>query len=145
MHYLISITKLPKQSVHVSQFYFNHLNHLNAWLVSDQWPLVLDLRTLPLSNVNLWSGHKLFPHFLSPAEWKLKITSTTKQYFLKMCYLRHKLRMFLFSEKVVFRSQDIQVDLFLIISWFTKSLKSWWLLVHEIGCIFEYIFWTTTH
>ena len=132
MHYLISITKLPKQSVHVSQFCFNHLNHLNVWLVCDQGPLVLELRALPLSNVAPLSGHKLFPHFLSPSEGNLKITFNTKQQFLKICYLRHTLRMFLFSEKVMFRSQDIQVSVFLTISWFTKSVKSWWLLVHEI-------------
>ena len=132
MHYLISITKLPKQSVHVSQFCFNQLNHLNVWLVCDQGPLVLELRALPLSNVELLSGHKLFPHFLSPSEGNLKITLNTKQQFLKICYLRHTLRMFLFSGKVMFRSQDIQVFVFLTISWFTKSVKLWWLLVHEI-------------
>ena len=43
MHYLISTTKLPKKSVHVSQFYINHLNHLNVWLASDQGPWCLSL------------------------------------------------------------------------------------------------------
>ena len=38
-----------------------------------------------------------------------------------MCYLRHKLRIFLFHRKIMFHSQDIQVFLFLTISWFTKS------------------------
>ena len=36
---------LPKKSFQVSQFYINHLNHLNVWLTSDQRPLVLELRT----------------------------------------------------------------------------------------------------
>ena len=45
----------------------------------------------------------------------------------------------------LFRSQDIQVFVFLTIPWFTKSVTSWWVLVHETGCIFEYIFWITTH
>ena len=45
----------------------------------------------------------------------------------------------------MFRSQDIQVIVFLNIPWFTKSMTSWWVLVHETGYIFEYIFWTTTH
>ena len=36
----------------------------------------------------------------------------------------------------MFRSQDIQVFAFLTIPW---------VLVHETRCIFEYIFWTTTH
>ena len=63
MHYLRSITKLPKKSVHLSQFYINHLNRLNIWLATNQRPLVLELRTLPLSYSELWSGHKLFPPF----------------------------------------------------------------------------------
>ena len=71
MHYLISITKLPKQSVHVSQFYFNHLNHLNGWLVNDHGPLVLELKTLSLNNVELLSGHKFFPLLLSLTEENL--------------------------------------------------------------------------
>ena len=29
--------------------------------------------------------------------------------------------------------------------WFTKSMTSWWVLLHETGYIFEYILWTTTH
>ena len=62
-----------------------------------------------------------------------------------MYHLSHRLRIFLFRRKVMFRSQDIQVFVFLIIPWFTKSVTSWWVLVHETGCIFEYIFWTTTH
>ena len=39
----------------------------------------------------------------------------------------------------MFRSQDIQVFVFLVIPWFTKSLTSWWVLVHETKHIFEYI------
>ena len=33
--------------------------------------------------------------------------------------------------------QDIQVLAFLTIPWFTKSVTSWWVLVHETGCIFQ--------
>ena len=50
---------------------------------------------------------------------------------------------FLVHRKVKFRSQDIQVFVFL--PWLTKSVTSWWVLIHETGCIFEYIFWTTGH
>ena len=60
-----------------------------------------------------------------------------------MCHLKHRLRFFLFCRNIMFRSQDIQV--FLTIPWFTKSMTSRWVLVHEIRCIFEYNFWTTTH
>ena len=50
----------------------------------------------------------------------------------------------LFCRKVMFRSQDIQVFVFLTIPWFTWSvMTSWW--VQETGYIFEYIIWATTH
>ena len=45
----------------------------------------------------------------------------------------------------MFRSQDVQVFLFLTIPWVTKSVTSQWVLVHETTCIFEYIFWATNH
>ena len=45
----------------------------------------------------------------------------------------------------MFHSLDIQVFVFLIIPWFTKSVMLWWGLVHETGGIFEYKFWSTTH
>ena len=45
----------------------------------------------------------------------LKVTSTTKRKLHKMCHLRHRLRIFLFPRKMMFRSQDIQVFLFLTI------------------------------
>ena len=54
-----------------------------------------------------------------------------------MCHLRHRLIIFLFHRKVVFRSQDIQIFVFLTILWFTKFVTSWWVLVYEAGCIFE--------
>ena len=41
---LISITKLSATLVHISKFYIIHVSHLNVWLVSDQAPLVLELR-----------------------------------------------------------------------------------------------------
>ena len=44
----------------------------------------------------------------------------------------------------MFRSEDIQVFVFLTIPRFTKSVTSQWALVHETRCIYEYIFWTTT-
>ena len=59
--------------------------------------------------------------------------------------VKHRLRIFLFRRKVMFHSQDIQVFVLLTIPWFTKSVASWGVLVHKTGCIFEYIFWTTTH
>ena len=53
---------------------------------------------------------------------------------------------FFYFVEVIFRLQDIQVFLlFLAIPWWTKSVTSWWALVHKIGYIFEDIFWTNTH
>ena len=45
----------------------------------------------------------------------------------------------------MFHSQDIEVFKFLTIPWFTKSVMSQWVLVHETRNLFEFIFWTTTH
>ena len=75
----------------------------------------------------------------------LKVTSAAKQQLLKMCHLKHRLRIFLSWSKIIFRSQGIQVFVFLTIIWFTKSASSRWVLVHETTYIFEHIFWTTTH
>ena len=72
-------------------------------------------------------------------------TSITKRQLLKMYHLRHRLRIFLFCRKVMFRSQDIQIFVFSTILWFTKSVTSWWKLLNGKKRIFEDIFWTTTH
>ena len=45
----------------------------------------------------------------------LKVTSTTKRQLLKMCHIKHRSRIFLCRRKVMFRSQDIQVFVFLTI------------------------------
>ena len=62
------------------------------------------------------------------------------------CHLRRWLRIFLFRRKVIFQVfQDIQIFVFLTIPWFSKNMTSWWVKVHETGCIVEYVFWTSTH
>ena len=62
-----------------------------------------------------------------------------------MCHLRYKLRICWFCRKIMFRSQDIHLFVFLTIPWFTESVTPRWALVHETRYIFEYIFWTTAH
>ena len=62
-----------------------------------------------------------------------------------MFHLKHRLRVVLLCRKIMFHSQDIQVFVVLTFPLYTKSVMSWWVLAHETGCIFEYIFWTTTH
>ena len=49
------------------------------------------------------------------ANLSLKVTSATKQQFLKMCHLKHRLRIFLFRRKIMFRSEDTPVFVFLAI------------------------------
>ena len=75
--------------------------------------------------------------------------------FFKICvlkgYLHYKtatsqnvsseaqVKSFLFRRKIMFRSQDIQVFVFLSIPWFTKSVTSLWVLVYETWSIFAYM------
>ena len=88
LHYLIRITKLLKKLVHISQFYINHSSHLHAWLVSDQGPLALELRTLPLSYVELWSEHLLSTSiFLIAAENNLISTDISDLLVLEVVSL----------------------------------------------------------
>ena len=130
MHYLISITKYPKQSVHVSQFYVNHLNHLNVWLVSYEGPLVLELRTLPLSYLELWSGHKVFPPLFVSSWRKFKDYVHYKTIISQNELFEAQVHNFLFCGKAMFRSQDIQlfVTNFFIFSWLYQI--SW--LSHDL-------------
>ena len=62
-----------------------------------------------------------------------------------MFHLKHMKNFFISLKKIMFHSQDNQVFVFLTISWFSKSVTSRWVLVHETRCIFEYIFWTKAH
>ena len=94
-----------------------------------------------LYRYNVWKfvKNRWFLRYLSFSDFKGYLC-------YKMCHLGHRLRIFLFCRKIMFRSQDVQVFVFLNISWFTESsVTSQWVLVHETGCIFEYIFWTTGH
>ena len=50
-----------------------------------------------------------------------------------------RLRIFLFHRKVIFRSRDLQVFVFLTIPWFIKSVTPWWILVHETVQFWIYI------
>ena len=78
LHYLICITKLSKKSVHISQFYIIHWSHLNVWLISDEGPLVLELRIFSSSYVELWSEHKLLcPIFLISAAENFQFNFTS--------------------------------------------------------------------
>ena len=64
-------------------------------------------------------------------------------------YLRYKTiisqNAFYFEEKLCSVLKIFKFLYFLIIPWFTKSVTAWWVLVHETGCILEYIFSTTNH
>ena len=115
----------------------------------------ISVREIPLANlyISVTRNYKFrvwietLSEMLSANRYRsvLKATSATKRWLLKMWHLRHRLITFLFHRNVMFRSRDIQVFVFLTIPWFTKFVTSRWVLVYETGCIFEYIFWTTTH
>ena len=48
--------EIMKKPVHVSQFYINHLSHLNVSLVSDLETLVLELNlTIKLCGALIWT------------------------------------------------------------------------------------------
>ena len=71
--------------------------------------------------------------------------------FLILLALRHNLAT-IFKGPLRYKmivSQNVSCEgfrkaIFLTIPKFTKSVTSWWGLVQETGCIFQYIFWTTT-
>ena len=60
------------------------------------------------------------------------------------CKKRDRLKSFLYHRKFIFCSQNSRVFAFLTIPLFSKSMMPWWVLVHETGGFFKYIFWTTT-
>ena len=62
--------------------------------------------------------------YINEEQELLKVTSATKRLILKMRHLSHSLRIFLFDEKIMFRSRDIQVFVFLTTRCFTKFVTS---------------------
>ena len=83
--------------------------------------------------VHCWYIKDVFAEFCQQISkfWLLKDTSATKQKLLKMCHLRHWLRIFLLHRKVMFRSRDVQLFVFLTILWFSKSVMSWWVCTRD--------------
>ena len=57
--------------------------------------------------------------------------------FLLKVKLLKMVKFFLFCRKFLFCSQDVQVFVFSTIQWFTKSVTSWWVLVHGTGLIWN--------
>ena len=123
----------------------------NSWCFSHgcdktwaQNPLILKWKPNLFDHKSLYD-QGIYVFLLESNSFELKSTSTIKPWLLKMCHLKHRLRVFLFQRKALFCSQNIQVFVFLIIPWCTISVMSWWVLAHKTGCIFEYIIWTSTH
>ena len=112
------------------------------WLCHS-WPFLKNLNALNVYQINFYQNLN-FMHRIKMGNILQRLPLLQNDNFSK-CVMRHRLRIFLFCRKVMFRSQDIQVFVFLSIPWFSKSVMSWWILVHETGCIFEHIFWTTIH
>ena len=112
-----------------------------------------------LKGITVWPiFQKLMLFSISNAFKKLNQRQQISTHIVLKYYLHYKMMTFqnVSSEaqvKDVFISEKSYVPFswyssffaFLSIPWFTKSVTSWWTLVHETGCIFEYIFWTATH
>ena len=119
------------------------------WLT---WEVNSVLKWYLASLCNITKENFLSKTFLENRAWKLVPgLFNFQRIFFKgyLCYktitsqymsLWHRLRIFLFHRKVMFRSQDIEVFVFLTIPRSTKSVMSWWVLVFETRCIFYYIF-----
>ena len=75
-------------------------------------------------------------------QWKLQFNGYLRYKTITSQSVSSKAQVknFLYRRKVFFRSQDMQVFVFLTIPRSTKSVTSWWVLVHEKRCIFDYIF-----
>ena len=84
---------------------------------ANSYTSVLYLR-IKIDHINSWS-------FIYHLCLSLKVISATKRLLFKMCYLRYRLRIFLFQKKVMFRSPDNQIYVFLTIPRFTKFVTSW--------------------
>ena len=89
-------------------------------------PHIYDLDREDVTNLDkfLKKRHSVVTQFMQLNYSHLKVTSTKKRQLLKMCHLKHRLRIFSFCKKVMFRSQDIQAFIFLTIPRFTKSVTS---------------------
>ena len=68
-------------------------------------------RSSNLSFMVFFANYRIIKYF----QYRLRVTSATQQQLLKMCHLRHRLRISLFRRKFMFRSQDIKVFVFLTI------------------------------
>ena len=94
-----------------------------AWQIAKQ---LWGLNPLPLGNNKNYSFNG-YLRYKTITFWNVSSEAQVKNFFF-------------FRRKVIFRSQDIQVFLFLTIPRSTKSVTSWWVLIHETKCIFDYIF-----
>ena len=74
----------------------------------------------------------------------LKVTPTTKWKFIKMSHWRYRLRIFLLCRSYVPFSSHLRCCNFAspVIDHICDVMMS---ISNEAGCVFEYIFWTTTH
>ena len=64
---------------------------------------------------------------------------------LKVESLKQNLRIFSFRGKVMFRSLDIQILIFVTILSISKTVTSWWVMALFVECISECIYWIENH
>ena len=76
--------------------------------------------------------------------WILRATRCSWKKVFSEMQKEGQVKKFLYRRKFIFCSQNSRVFAFLTIPLFSKSMMPWWVLVHETGGLFKYIFWTTT-
>ena len=91
--------------------------------------LLCDMLSQQVDNVKFEVNLRL-PSLKNYNFWKCVIWGTGQEFFY-------------FVKKYVPFSRYSSFCIFNI-PWFTKYVTSWWVSVRKTGCIFEYIFWTTT-
>ena len=114
-----------------------------SWTLYKWWEHVLYSCVMVFILLYDWARQEKCPNLLQILHFKsyLRCKTITSQNLSSEV----RLRIFLFYRKVMFRSQDVSVFVLLTTPWFTKSVTPWCVLVNETRCIFENIFWTTTH
>ena len=101
-------------------FFQKNIQILEAWKPAGDMKFRLDFSSHALLHMNsIW---KLF--------WVLQGYLHYKTITSQNVISEAQVKNFLFCRKVMFHYQDIQVFVFLAIPLFTKTVTSWWILVH---------------
>ena len=102
--------------------------------------------------LNIWDGKKLKLTFcFGNCQYDQVCQNLCKRWclkkwcLLKVGSLKENLRIFSFRGKVMFRSLDIQILIFVTILSISKTVTSWWVMALFVECISECIYWIENH